>query len=159
MVTLNCNDVKFRDDLYPRFEANQALIQRYAYSIEHLPPIKVNQAHILIDGFHRWKAHQLDGQTTIECDVIETASEKELKRLAYQLNSNHGLQLSKDEKRRYAQEMYGEMGVAELAMVLSVGQRTITRWTETQAKAAKEERERLTVELYLRAWNTQDSVA
>jgi len=152
-------DIIFREDLYPRFNPNQALIQNYANAIEHLPPIKINQNNILIDGFHRWKAHQLAGRTEIKADVIETTSEKELKRLAYQLNSNHGLQLSNDEKRKYAAEMIAEMSVKELANVLSVDESTIKRWTETQRKALEEERNRKIIDLYLRAWNTQQSIA
>lgn len=159
MITIKTTDVVWREDLYPRFEANQSLIQRYAYSLEHLPPIKVSQHNILIDGFHRWKAHQLEGQEEIKAEVIEVQSDKELKRLAYQLNSNHGLQLSNDEKRKYAQEMVGEMTVAELAAVLCVNEATVSRWTSTQREAIKQERDRKIVELYLRGWNTQEGIA
>jgi ParB-like chromosome segregation protein Spo0J len=67
--------VQFRQDLYPRFEPNQALIQKYSDSIGFLPPIKINQHNILIDGFHRWKAYQLAGLAEIPCEVTETASE------------------------------------------------------------------------------------
>jgi len=158
-MKVSVKDIAFREDLYPRFEANQALIQNYANSIEHLPPIKINQNNILIDGFHRWKAHQLAGIAEIEAEIIQTTSEKELKRLAYQLNSNHGLQLSNDEKRKYAAEMIAEMSVKELASILSVDEATIKRWTETQRKAIEEERNRKIIELYLRAWNTQQSIA
>lgn len=153
------NEVIVRDDLYPRFEPDQALIQRYAYSIEHLPPIKIDQHGILIDGFHRLKAHQLAGETKIKAEVIQVESEKELKKLAYQLNSNHGLQLTNDEKRKYASEMIGDMSVKELALILSVDERTVSRWTESQRKALDEERNRKIVELYLRSWNTQESIA
>jgi DNA modification methylase len=158
-MKLNVNEIVYREDLYPRFEANQTLIQRYANSIEHLPPIEINQSNILIDGYHRWKAHQLNGELEIAVKVTETESEKELKRLAYIRNSNHGLQLSNDEKRRYAAEMIAEMSVKELTNILSVNERTISRWTETQRKALEEERNRKIVELYLRAWNTQESIA
>lgn len=159
METRKVSEVVFRDDLYPRFEANQGLIQRYAYSLAYLPPIKVNQANILVDGFHRWKAHQLQGETEIPVEVVETSSEKELKRLAYQMNSNHGLQLSGDEKRKYATEMIGEMSVKALADVLSVSERVVREWTVAQRKSQEEERDRKIVELYLRAWNTQESIA
>lgn len=158
-MKLSVKDIVFREDLYPRFEVDQAMIQKYANSIEHLPPIKINQNNILVDGFHRWKAHQLAGIMDIEAEVIQTASEKELKRLAYQLNSNHGLQLSNDEKRKYAAEMIGEMSVKELSIILSVDEATIKRWTETQRKAIEEERNRKIIELYLRAWNTQQAIA
>jgi hypothetical protein len=159
MEQRNVNEVIYRDDLYPRFEANQALIQRYANSIEYLPPIKINQNNILIDGYHRWKAHQLEGAKEISVEVVETASEKELKRLAYQLNSNHGLQLTNDEKRRYATEMIGEMTVQALATILSVSESSVKQWTETQRKALEEERNRKILELYLRAQYTQEVIA
>ena len=159
MNKINVSEIVYREDLYPRFEPSQATIQKYAYSIEHLPPIKVNQVHILIDGFHRWKAHQLAGETEIAYEIIETESEKQLKKFAYQLNANHGLQLKSDEKKRYAQEMIGEMSIKELEIVLSVDQATINRWTSSQREAIKEERNRQIVELYLKAWNTQQSIA
>jgi DNA modification methylase len=113
----------------------------------------------LIDGFHRWKAHQLNGETEIIVEVVNTPSEKELKRLAYQWNSNHGLQLDDKEKKKYAQEMIGDLSVKELALILSVGESTIKRWTESQRKALEEDRNRKIVEMYLRAWNTQEAIA
>lgn len=157
-VTLNTSEVVYREDLYPRFEPNQATIHRYSESIEFLPPIKLNQSNILIDGFHRWKAHQMAGIQQIKVDVIETTSEKELKRLAYQLNSNHGLSLTPEEKRRYAQEMIGELTVKELSVILSVSESSVKNWTETQRAAQKEDRNRKIIELYLRAWNTQEGI-
>lgn len=155
---MKTNQVVFRDDLYPRFEPNQAAIQKYANSLAFLPPIKVNQNNILIDGFHRWKAHQLEGAEEIAADVLQTASEKELKRLAYQLNSIHGLQLSTDEKQRYAQEMIGEMSVADLAEILSVSESTIKNWTSSQRKAIEEETNRRIIDLYLLCY-TQEQIA
>jgi hypothetical protein len=158
MQKIKASEIVYREDLYPRFEPNQATIQKYAYSVEYLPPIKLNQSNILIDGFHRWKAHQLAGETEIAFEVIETASEKELKKLAYQLNANHGLQLSSDEKRVYAREMVGDMSIKELAIILSTSESIITKWTVDKREALKEERNRMIVELYLRAWNTQQSI-
>jgi DNA modification methylase len=159
METRNVNEIIWREDLYPRFEINQSLIQKYAYSIEQLPPIKIDQHNILIDGYHRWKAHQLNGDKIIKIEIVEVESEKELKKLAYKLNSNHGLQLSNDEKKRYACEMIGDLTVKELSLILSVDERTINRWTEIQRKELEEYRNRQILELYLRAWNTQEAIA
>jgi len=156
---LKINEIDYREDLYPRFEPNQRTIQKYANSIDFLPPIKINQQYILIDGFHRWKAHTLENIETINVEIIETKSEKELKKLAYQLNANHGLQLTIDEKKKYAQEMIGETTVSELANILSVDESTIRRWTENQRKALDDERNRKILELYLKAINTQQSIA
>ncbi len=158
-VTRAPSSIVFRQDLYPRFNPDQKLIERYAQSVELLPPILINQADILIDGYHRLKAHQIAGAKEITCQVRETASEKELKRLAYQFNSHHGLQLSDDEKRAYANEMIAEVSASELAAVLSVDERTISRWTKERRRSLEEERDRRIVELYLRAWNTQEAVA
>lgn len=158
-LKINTTEIVYREDLYPRFEPSQATIQKYSDSIDHLPPIKLNQNNILIDGFHRWKAHLLAGINEIPYETVQTESEKELKKLAYQYNSNHGLQLKNDEKKRFAQEMYGEMSVKALCDVLGVNATTVQRWTETQAKAQKEDRDRQVVDLYLKAWNTQESIA
>ena len=155
---MQTDQVIFRDDLYPRFEPNQAAIQKYANSIEFLPPIKVNQSNILIDGFHRWKAHQLAGETEIRADVVETKSEKELKRLAYSLNSCHGIQLTTEEKQKYAQEMIGDMSAKDLAAILSVDEKTVQRWTSSQRKAIEEETNRRIIDLYLQCY-TQEQIA
>ena len=152
-------DIIFRDDLYPRFEPNQGLIKKYSESLEYLPPIKIDQHNILIDGFHRLKAHELAELTDIECEVIEVKSEKELKMLAYKWNSNHGLQLSGKEKKDYAIEMFYETTKEELSNILSVSERTIDRWTESLQKEKKKKEKKTILEEYLRAWNSQNDVA
>lgn len=72
-------EIVFREDLYPRFNPDHQLIKKYAESIEFLPPIIVDQHYILIDGFHRLKAHETAKVEEIEVEVHEVASEKELK--------------------------------------------------------------------------------
>jgi len=152
-------DVIFREDLYPRFESNQALIERYSNAVDNLPPIMVNQDNILIDGFHRWKAHQMADHDEIAFEIIETASEADLEVLAYRYNSIHGLQLSSDEKATFAQKKIGIIDVKEIADIVSVDVSTVNRWTKNQRAAIKKERNRRIMELYLRAWNTQEKVA
>ena len=155
---MKLDKVIFRQDLYPRFEPNQQMIERYALSIEMLPPIKINQDNILIDGFHRWKAHQLAKCEDIQVEVIKTESEAKLEILAYQFNSNHGLQLAKAEKQAFAQKKIGILSVGEVAKILSVHQTTVNEWTKTQRAAQKKERNRRVIEEYLRAWNTLENV-
>lgn len=158
-MKIKINEIIFREDLYPRFEPNQQLIKKYSESIEYLPPIKIDQHKIMIDGFHRLKAHELEKKETIKVEIIQVKSEKELKRLAYKYNSNHGAQLKIDEKKVYANEMIGEMTTKELAETLSVSETTIKEWTKTTRKAQEEQRNRLVLEEYLRAWNTQKNIA
>ena len=159
MDKIKANEIVYREDLYPRFEPSQATIQKYSDSTDFLPPIKINQNNILIDGFHRWKAFMLAGINEIPCEVVETKSEKELKMLAYQLNSHHGLQLKTEEKKRFAQEMISEISAEVLAEILGVGKSFVFDWTTNQRDAIKEQRDRKIVDLYLKSWNTQESIA
>lgn len=155
---MKTTDVIFRKDLYPRFTPDQNLIERYAASIDLLPPIKVNQDNILIDGFHRWKAHELREVDMIDAEVITTKSEAEIEVLAYRLNSQHGAQLTSKEKQVFAQKKVGILTVEDIAEILSVSESSVTKWTQTQRKVLKGERDRRIIEEYLRAWNTQEKV-
>ena len=156
---IKTNEVIFRKDLYPRFNPDQGLIQRYSESLEYLPPIILNQNKILVDGFHRWKAHQLAKVDEIKVVFKEIESEKELRKLAFQYNSHHGKQLTNDEKKSYAQEMIGEqMSVEELSILLSVDKSTVNRWTTLQRENQKKQRDNKILELYLNC-HTQDQIA
>ncbi|MBA7553935.1 hypothetical protein ES705_46539 [subsurface metagenome] len=55
--------------------------------------------------------------------------------------------------------MYGLMSEQEIADTISVSKRAIYDWTTTQRENAKAELGRKAIELYLRAWNTQESIA
>jgi len=158
-MKIKLDEIEFRKDLYPRIEFKQELVEKYSNAIEYLPPIKINQSNILIDGWHRWKAHKMAELDEINVEVIETKSEKELKKLAYKWNSNHGLQLSNKEKSNFAIEMIGEMTVKELSESLSVDVRTIQDWTKAKRDTIIEERDRKIIELYLKAENTLDTIA
>lgn len=158
-TSIHLDEVEYREDLYPRFEPDQSQIRSYAKALENLPPIEINQDNILIDGFHRWKAYAMEGQEEIAATVTETESEREIKQLAYRRNSHHGMQLSNEEKKTFAQEMVGRMDTDELASILSVTGRTIQNWTSRQRKALRRKKKRKAFSLHLRAWHTQQSVA
>ena len=42
----------------------------------NLPPIKINQDLVVIDGRHRIEAYELLGRTQIEAVMVDTAGEK-----------------------------------------------------------------------------------
>lgn len=158
-MKVKIKDVEFREDLYPRIEFSQKLVENYSNAIKFLPPVTINQDNILIDGWHRWKAHKMANKDEIEVEIIRVESEKELRKLAYKLNSNHGLQLSNKEKSNFANEMIGEISAKELAEVLSVDVDTIFLWTKTKRHALKEVRNERVIRLYLKAENSLDSIA
>lgn len=156
---MNIKDIKFRPDLYPRFETSQDTIKKYSDNIEVLPPITVNQNNILIDGFHRWKAHEMAGKTEIKSEIVNTESEAKLKQLAYKYNSHHGLQLTSKEKKHFAIEMIELMPVEEIANIISVADRTVRDWTVNRRKDLEERRNDLILEMYLHGNETERTVS
>jgi len=100
------DQIKWRDDLYPRSEPDPVVVQKYADNLEMLPPIKINQHDVIIDGRHRLMAYQIQGIDQIPVEVIETDSDSELRRLAIQANDNHGWQLSEIDKKMTAIRLY-----------------------------------------------------
>lgn len=137
--TVAVADIVFRDDLYPRIKTSPETVQKYTQNLEVLPPIEVNEANELIDGWHRWTAHKKIEIETIQVVVTETGinAAKELKKtaidevtekraaaaiktaetrlleLAIERNASHGLQMSQVDKRAMAQRIYKETKIEE----------------------------------------------
>ena len=116
------DQLKFRDDLYPRWNHDPGVVEEYAANLEMLPPIKINQHNEIIDGYHRWLAYQTQGVEQIAVKVIETDSDSELLRLAIQANSNHGLQLTDSDKREAAIRLYSAGSGFQIAEDLSLSE-------------------------------------
>lgn len=158
MQTIKTADIKYREDLYPRFKPNAQAIQRYAESIEKLPPIEVNQDGILIDGYHRWKAHETAKLEEVPCTVTKTASDMELLMLAIKRNASHGQQLTPEEKKRYAVRFWDQMPVVDICDTLSVSRDTFERWTKDKREAREEEIKQAIADLWLRCY-ANDEIA
>ena len=157
--TIPTSQVRFRDDLYPRFKPDAARIQQYAECIDLLPPIEVNQHNELIDGYHRWAAHKLIGRDTIAVTVTPTESDVELDRLGVQRNSTAGIQLSADEKAKKARQWFAA-GIPEpqIAADLSVTMRTLSRWLADAKKTLKAERDQKIADMWLACY-TEEEIA
>lgn len=146
----------FREDLYPRFKPNPALIQRYAENIDKLPPIEVNQDNILIDGYHRTKGHETAGVLEVPCIVTKTASEMELLMLAVKRNAAHGQQLTQEEKQSYAGKWFGQLPVDQICDTLSISRDTYERWTKTQRETAEKAIKKQIEEMWFRCYSTEE---
>ncbi len=160
-TTLAVEEVVWRKDLYPRFEPDPATIQKYAESIEHLPPIEVNQHKELIDGYHRWTAHKKIGNSQVPAVIVQTQSDDHLLELAIDKNAKHGLQLRTDDKKRLARKLYSSDQVkdkARLQAMLGIGQRALAEWLQDIDRAEREERDRRIREMWL-ACHTQQEIA
>ena len=82
------DQIKWRDDLYPRFEPDPVVVKQYADDLDVLSPIQINQHNEIIDGRHRLMAHQIQGIDQIPVEVIETQNDFELLCLTIQANNN-----------------------------------------------------------------------
>jgi DNA modification methylase len=155
------SEIVFRNDLYPRLEHNQQKAQEYSENIEYLPPIIVNQHNELIDGKHRFIAHQLADREEIDVEVWQTASDLQLLHFAIKTNSAHGQQLSQSDKKRNAQKLYGsgERGAEakkELSQLLSVTIKSINTWVADFDKTEREERKKKIYELWTKCYTAEE---
>lgn len=158
---ISVQEIVWREDLYPRFEPNPSIIQKYAEDIELLPPVEVNQHNELIDGYHRWTAHKKAEVEIIKAFVTETESDRHFARLAMRRNARHGFHIANQEKKAWLLKWYiGLKGdeKEELADDLAVSLRTVNRWTARKDKDLKEQRKQKAFDLWLACW-TYDEVA
>jgi len=165
VIDLPVEAVVYREDLYPRSLTDHNKVQDYAENLEVMPPIEVNHHNILIDGWHRWMAHKKEGLTTVQVRVTQTTSDRHLKRLAVRSNRNHGLQLSRDDKQRYAREQYRDASLrdrealkTELCSDLSIPLRTLNSWLRRIDEDTEKEIKERAVAMWL-SCHTQQEIA
>lgn len=160
VVELKISEVQFIEELYPRFKFDDKTVDQYRLNIDNLPPIKVQKAEkILIDGYHRIVAHQLEGRETIKAELEDVPREQVLW-LAVKYNSTHGLQLSNTEKRNLARSFYqnNHTQLSEIAEVLAVSQSVVYEWLNSILKDEREEENKLILDLYLSCY-TEPEIA
>lgn len=159
MTEIPVSQIVYREDLYPRIKHDPALVQRYAENISVLPPIEVNQHNILIDGWHRWTAHQKVEAATINVIVTETESEIELFALTIQRNSAHGWQMDESSKRKSAIRLYASgtgMNKERIAEVLSVTLRSVTGYLSDIEKQMREERKQKIFDMWMACYSQEE---
>jgi len=157
--TRKVSEIVWREDLYPRFEPNPSVIQRYAEDVEQYPPVEINQHNELIDGYHRWTAHKKANVETIAVIVTETTSDRHFARLAMSRNAQHGLHISNAEKKDWLLSWYtgeSEEQKQELASDMGVSLRTVKRWTARKDKDLKVKRQRKAFDLWLACETLED---
>ena len=161
------SDVRFDQAFYPRKTHDPVLVQRYTGAIEEIEArsnfISVAADMTLVDGRHRHLAYlkKYEGKTDTEIpvfhyDVTEPADKFAL---AIELNSTHGYQLSEEDKRRCAVDLYTKYHVKaeDIAATLAVRKQKVLEWT----KGAREEEERRENErifdLYLACYTQEET--
>jgi len=160
-------DIQFNPDIYPRKSHDPRLVQQYAGCIDEIEArsqfMSVSEDMALLDGRHRHLAYlSIDGDGEREVSVhvypVTTAADKF--RLAVKLNSDHGKQLTQEEKKHCVLDMYTKYGlsVEEIAREVSVRKQTALDWTAS-IRQAEEERENETIFDLWMACYTQEQIA
>jgi len=157
-MKLKITEVVYREDLYPRFKPNPSTIQTYSENLDQLPPIEINQHRELLDGYHRWKAHETAGAEEVEATITETKSDAEARLIAIERNAKHGQQLTRDEKKAIANRLYGELPEDAICKALAISRKTFARMTEQKAKQQDEEATRKIFDMHLACY-TQEAIA
>lgn len=164
LKSIRLSDVVFDQVVYPRKDHDPALVQRYADVIEE---IEAAQKHIavsadmkLLDGKHRWLAYRkrFDGEDReIPAMVYPVTAPHDQLKLAAKLNSDHGWQLTNDDKEQTAKSLYAYgMSYDEIASALSVGKKKVGTWLERTVKENKDKRDRKIFDLWLGCYATDE---
>jgi hypothetical protein len=105
---INIKDIEILEDMYPRSTHSIMTVEEYAEAMKRgakFPPIEVAQSstgvgkkYILIDGRHRIDAREMNGETHVQAKVHKNLSEKDIYIMSVELNSKHGVKLTRNDK-------------------------------------------------------------
>ena len=166
LKTVRLSEIVFDPVIYPRRDHDPALVQQYVRDLEQ---IRAAQRHIVVspdlkilDGKHRWLAYRtrFDGHDPEMPVLVYPVTEpREQLRLAAKLNSNHGAQLSEEDKEQDAKTLhsYG-LNYDEIAEALFVSKSTVQAWLARTVKEEKDKRDRAIHRMWLRC-RTQEEIA
>ena len=153
-------DVIFDPEMYPRQNHNLETIECYAEALETgdiFPPIILETGtNRLLDGYHRWKAHEQVGRHHIEADfhVVPVGVTPVL--YAATLNATHGDRLSGSDKRtlvRTFAESSSQTDIKQICALLHIKKSTAYRWTSDILERKRESRKYDIFKLSLLGWN------
>lgn len=143
--SLKCSDVRFVKELYPRLKPLDDVVERYRDALANLPPIIVARDGVLVDGYHRWQAHVREEVETIKVENLGNLTDAEIVRESITRNAAHGQQLSRDDKKRLAGQLWATFSdlanserIKDICDLLSVSERSLQKWTKDARKAEKE---------------------
>ena len=103
---LKTKQVIFDEEVYPRNKFNWLVAHNYANAMQSgsvFPPIIVasyERKFILVDGKHRLEAHKNNKEEHISAEVLKGLNYDEIYVEAVKRNTEHGYQLSPQEKRK-----------------------------------------------------------
>ena len=98
VITVTADELIFDESIYPRRTIDRSHVTALADAMtmgSELPPIVIDQRMRIVDGLHRWKAHQrLFGESAkIQAEQNVYTNEAETLLAATEFNERHGLRL------------------------------------------------------------------
>ncbi len=160
MPKIATTEVVFDLDIYPRAAWTEATIERYQENLsagEVLPPIVLEQGtNRLLDGLHRFKAHQKLGLAEIDVTYEVVPDETSPKLYAASLSARHGDRMSMSDCKAVAREEVSANPDANLAVVarmLGVHATTVGRWCSDIGEHQKQLRQVKAILLTAAGWS------
>ena len=160
--------ITFDETIYPRREHDPMMVQRYAQCLEAIEAagayLVITPDGVLLDGKHRWLAYRTrypeeEGtDPVIPVRVYEVSTAHEQFALAVKLNSQHGYQLSTEDKKQCAITLYGYgYSYETISKELSVRKDTVADWLSRTVKEKKDREDKRILDLWL-ACRTHDEI-
>lgn len=130
---------------YPRSRQPEEKDVQHLIEVAAPPIVTACKGTVLVDGAHRRLAAILEGKSTVEVEDLGNLDEQTILIESVRRNATHGKQLTPAEKQRSATALFTTMKVKELAEMLGVSERTVSRWIG-EAKDAEKAKAKATAE-------------
>ncbi len=129
---------------------SQETVEEYAEAIKggsEFPPIDVyhlpDNSYVLVDGWHRLRAHQLTGLTEIKVNVVEGSEEEAHDYAIFKANRKNGQRLTSADRRKIAYDAVREkrfegMSSRKLGKIIGVSHALVNNFqTELKVTAQR----------------------
>lgn len=173
-MKIDIREIKINKEIYPRFSANTETILNYRMNVEKLPAIDIaKEDNTLLDGYHRYMAHRDEGISEIECNIVDIP-EHEYFLYSIKKNASHGLQLTRDEKKKACLRLYEDWLLdftvdtpsneqllekkKETALLLAVSEEKIRQWVKDTTDKINDEKKKAAWDLWT-SCHTEDEIA
>ena len=132
VLSIPIEDIKIDVSMDPRLgeDRDHDVIEGYSQNIDDLPPIVIDQDNHIIDGVHRYQAHQLAGEDTIRVKRQVMQDEGEAFITSVKANAIHGESLKPMHLQKAARRLYSQYGFSndEISPAVKRGESTISNW-------------------------------
>jgi ParB-like chromosome segregation protein Spo0J len=138
--TVRVDDLKWNGCIFPR----KALDKNHVAELAEIAPafegspIVVDGRMRIVDGAHRYGALKQAQVEEIEVDVYQYKDDAQAIAHSIAINSSHGHQLTRDEKRDWGKTVWqGLKDTVRIATICGVSNRTVQRWMQEKLAQKK----------------------